>query len=303
MERARTSDLASTHRYARSILEKSSVAKIFLKVIGVFGVSLVMADGVLTPAQSVLGAIQGLRVVDESISTATIVGTSCAILVLLFLVQPLGTSKIGSSFAPIVIIWLTFNMSFGIYNLVHADHSVLKAFSPYFAGAFFVRNKTEGWKSLGGVLLAFTGVEALFADLGAFSRGSIQLSWLCFAYPCLLLAYIGQAAYISNHENAYSNPFFNSVPPGMFYPSLVIAILAAIVASQTMITAVFQLLSQIIKLSYFPQIRVIHTSKIFHQQIYIPWVNWLLMVGTICVTAAYNNVSYLYIIGRGETYR
>ena len=134
------------------------------------------------------------------------------------------------------------------------------------------RNKTDGWKSLGGILLAFTGVEALFADLGAFSIGylcqllsfigsnanalnsAIQLSWLCFAFPCLLLAYIGQAAYISSNAGAFSNPFFNSVPPGMFYPSLVVAILAAIVASQTMITATFQLLSQIIKLSYFPQV-------------------------------------------------
>ena len=103
--------------------------------------------------------------------------------------------------------------------------------------------------------------------------------------------YIGQAAYISNDPAAYSNPFFNSTPPGMFYPSLVIAILAAVVASQTMITAVFQLLSQIIKLSYFPQIKVVHTSKIFHGQIYIPWINWLLMIGTIVVTAAYSNVS------------
>lgn len=119
------------------------------------------------------------------------------------------------------------------------------------------------------------------------------MSWLGFAYPCLLIAYIGQAAYISSNTGAFSNPFFNSVPPGMFYPSLVIAILAAVVASQTMITATFQLLSQIIKLSYFPQIRVIHTSDKFHNQIYIPWVNWLLMIGTICVTAAYSNTTKL----------
>ena len=178
--------------------------------------------------------------VDDSITTATIVGVTCALLIILFLIQPLGTSKIGSAFAPIVIIWLLGNSCFGIYNLVWFDHSVLKAFSPYFAGAFFVRNKTEGWKSLGGILLAFTGVEALFADLGAFTRRSVQLSWLVFAYPCLLLTYIGQAAYISRNAGAYSNPFFKSVPPKMFYPSLVFAILAAIVASQTMVTATFQ---------------------------------------------------------------
>ncbi|CAF9933307.1 MAG: hypothetical protein HETSPECPRED_008596 [Heterodermia speciosa] len=291
MERSLSTDLNRTTRSTRSFLERSGFMKAILKIVGVLGVSLVMSDGVLTPAQSVLGAIQGLKVVKEDISTATIVGTSCGILVLLFLIQPLGTSKIASGFAPIVVIWLIFNMAFGIYNLVHFDHSVLKAFSPFFAGDYLVRNKTDGWKSLGGILLAFTGVEALFADLGAFNRSAIQLSWLSFAYPCLLLAYIGQAAYISNNPAAYSNPFFSSTPPGMFYPSLVVAILAAVVASQTMITAVFQLLSQIIKLSYFPQIKVVHTSNIFHGQIYIPWINWLLMIGTIIVTAAYSNVS------------
>jgi KUP system potassium uptake protein len=103
-------------------------------------------------------------------------------------VQPFGTSKIATTFAPIIIIWLLFNLCCGIYNLAKFDHSVLKAFSPYFAGSYLMRNKTDGWRSLGGLLLAFTGVEALFADLGAFSQRAIQLSWLCFTYPCLLLA-------------------------------------------------------------------------------------------------------------------
>jgi KUP system potassium uptake protein len=184
--------------------------------------------------------VQGLNVVKPDITKATIVGTTCAILVLLFLIQPLGTTKIAVTFAPIVIIWLGFNAGFGIYNLVQFDHSVLKAFSPSFAFKFLIRNKTRGWRMLGGVLLSFTGVEALFADLGAFSRRAIQLSWLCYAFPCLLLAYTGQAAYISHHPGAYENPFFNAAPPGMLYPSLIIAILAAIVASQAIITATFQ---------------------------------------------------------------
>ncbi|MCJ1406842.1 hypothetical protein MMC19_000912, partial [Ptychographa xylographoides] len=199
-----------------------------------------MSDGVLTPAQSVLGAIQGIEVANSSITSPQIIGASCGILILLFVIQPLGTSKLASGFAPIVIIWLLFNAAFGIYNLVIFDHSVLKAFSPYFAGEYLVRNGTDGWKSLGGILLVFTGVEAMFADLGAFSMRAIQFSWLCFAFPCLLLAYVGQAAYISINPDAWTNPFFNSVPPGMLYPSLVIAILAAIVASQAMITSTFQ---------------------------------------------------------------
>ena len=174
------------------------------------------------------------------ISNGTVVGVTAAILILLFLVQPFGTTKIASTFAPIVIIWLAFNACFGIYNLATFDDSVLKAFNPAYGFEYLIRHKTDGWKSLGGILLAFTGVEALFADLGAFSKRAIQISWLGYTFPCLLLAYIGQAAYISVHPEAYTYPFFNSAPPGMLYPSLVIAILAAIVASQAIITATFQ---------------------------------------------------------------
>ncbi|KAK6601262.1 potassium uptake protein [Botrytis cinerea] len=295
MERHQTNDLKPSNKNVRTFIEGSAVARVVLKFLGVLGVSMVMSDGILTPAQSVLGAIQGIEVAQPDISTSTIVGTTCAILIVLFAIQPFGTSKIATTFAPIVMIWLLFNMCTGIYNLAQYDHSVLKAFSPYFAGRYFMRNKEEGWKSLGGLLLAFTGVEALFADLGAFSKRAVQISWLGFTYPCLLLAYIGQAAYISQDttQTAYTNPFFNSVPPGTFYFALVIAILAAIVASQAMITASFQLLSQVMRLSYFPHIKTVHTSKLFHGQVYMPLANWLLMIGTVVVTTAYSNTTRL----------
>ncbi|TGO17368.1 hypothetical protein BTUL_0018g00350 [Botrytis tulipae] len=295
MERHETNDLKASNKNVRTFIEGSAVARVVLKFLGVLGVSMVMSDGILTPAQSVLGAIQGIEVAQPDISTSTIVGTTCAILILLFAIQPFGTTKIATTFAPIVMIWLLFNMCTGIYNLAQYDHTVLKAFSPYFAGQYFMRNKEEGWKSLGGLLLAFTGVEALFADLGAFSKRAVQISWLGFTYPCLLLAYIGQAAYISQDvtKTAYTNPFFNTVPPGTFYFSLVIAILAAIVASQAMITASFQLLSQVMRLSYFPHIKTVHTSKLFHGQVYMPLANWLLMIGTVVVTAVYSNTTRL----------
>ncbi|CAD6442667.1 46d617b6-b905-4ce3-b3ef-7f9893f81754 [Sclerotinia trifoliorum] len=295
MERHATNDLRPSNNNIRTFIEGSAVARVVLKFLGVLGVSMVMSDGVLTPAQSVLGAIQGLEVAQPGISTSTIVGATCAILILLFAIQPFGTTKIATTFAPIVMIWLLFNMCTGIYNLAQYDHTVLKAFSPYFAGAYFMRNKEEGWQSLGGLLLAFTGVEALFADLGAFSKRAVQISWLGLTYPCLLLAYIGQAAYISQDttKTAYTNPFFNTVPPGTFYFALVIAVLAAIVASQAMITASFQLLSQVMRLSYFPHIKTVHTSKIFHGQVYMPFANWLLMIGTVIVTAVYSNTTRL----------
>ncbi|KAI1756485.1 potassium uptake protein [Xylaria castorea] len=293
MERHKTNDLSPTNQSVRRGMESSKFLRGLLKTIGVLSVSLVIADGILTPAQSVLGAIQGLSVVSPNITSSTIVGTSSGILILLFAVQPLGLTRLASAFAPVIIVWLAFNASFGIYNLVNYDHSVLKAFSPYYAIHFFVQGKTEAWKMLGGILLSFTGVEALFADLGAFSIHAIQISWLSYCYPALLLAYIGQAAFISVHPEAYSNPFFNSVPPGFLYPSLVVAVLAAIVASQAMITACFQLVSQLMKLSYCPQMKIVHTSTKFHGQLYVPFLNWILLVGTVLVTAVYSNTTRL----------
>ncbi|KAH8889594.1 potassium transporter [Thozetella sp. PMI_491] len=295
MERYVTGELRPVSRGLRRFLENSPTAQFLLKVIGVLGVSMVMSDGVLTPAQSVLGAIQGLTVVRPDLGTPAIVGITCAILVFLFLLQPFGTSRLGTTFAPVVTVWLLFNLCAGIYNLATYDYTVLKAFSPYFAFSYLIRNGHEGWKSLGGLLLAFTGVEALFADLGAFSKRAIQISWLGLAYPCLIFAYAGQAAFISMDadETAFTNPFFFTVPPGTFYFSLVLAVLAAIVASQAMITSTFQLLVQVMRLSYFPHIKVVHTSKHFHKQVYMPMANWLLMIGTVVVTAVYNNTTSL----------
>jgi len=240
MKRYLSIDLESTGRHLRRGIEHSKFVKVILKVVGVLAVSMVISDGILTPAQSVLGAVQGIEVVDPNISKSTIVGVTAAILILLFLIQPFGTTKIATGFAPVVIIWLAFNAVFGIYNLAKFDYTVLEAFNPGYGFAYLARHGEAGWRSLGGILLCFTGVEALFADLGAFSRRAIQLSWLCYTFPCILLAYIGQAAYISVHPDAYSNPFFKSAPSGTLYPALVVAILAAIVASQAIITATFQ---------------------------------------------------------------
>lgn len=290
-----SSTLKPAGRVVRDFLERSNAAKVMLKVIGILGVSMVVADSVLTPAQSVLGAIQGIQVVRPDLGRSAIIGITCAILVFLFMLQPLGTSKIGTGFAPIVVVWLLFNLCVGIYNLNRYDHTVLKAFSPHYAFEYLIRNKSEGWKSLGGLLLAFTGVESLFADLGAFGKRAIQLSWLCLAFPCLLITYAGQAAFISHDESgeAFTNPFFYTIPEGTFYFSIIIAVLAAIVASQALITSSFQLISQLMRLSYFPHIKTVHTSSRFHEQVYMPFANWLLMIGTVVVAAVYNNTTSL----------
>lgn len=240
MERQLTQDLSRSTKHVRSTIENTRFFRGLLKTIGVLAVAMVMADGVLTPAQSVLGAVQGLTVVNESITKPTVVGVTCAILVLLFVLQPLGISKLTMVFSPIVMVWLAFNAGFGVYNLAKYDYKILNAFNPYWAFDYLIRNKYQGWRSLGGILLCFTGVEALFADIGAFTRRAVQISWLGYAYPCLLLAYCGQAAHISVHPDAFSNPFYNSVPKGWLIPSLIVALGAAIVASQAMITATFQ---------------------------------------------------------------
>lgn len=293
MERYRSNDLRPANLRVRRTIEKSSIFKAVLKTMGVFAVSMVMSDGVLTPAQSVLGAVQGLEVIVPDISKGAVVGATCGILILLFLVQPFGTTKIGTTFAPIIIIWLGLLAAFGIYNVVNYDAGVFKAFNPGEAFDYLVRHGESGWHALGGVLLAFTGVEALFADLGAFSMRAIQISWLGWCLPCLLLTYIGQAAYLAVHPTAYTYPVFNTAPPNCLILSMVIAILAAIVASQAIITATFQLLAQIVKLSYFPQIQVIHTSKTYHNQLYVPLVNYLLCVGTVVITAVFRNTTSL----------
>lgn len=293
MERYKTDELRPANRHIRKTVEHSKTFKALLKIMGVFAVTMVISDGVLTPAQSVLGAVQGLNVIVPSISNGAVVGTTCGILVLLFVIQPFGTGKLGTVFAPIVIIWLGLLAAFGIYNLINYDAGVFVAFNPGEAFGYLVRHGEEGWHSLGGVLLAFTGVEALFADLGAFSMHAIQISWLCWCLPCLLLAYIGQAAYLAVKPEAYAYPVFNTVPPGCLILSMVFAILAAIVASQAIITATFQLIAQIVKLSYFPQIQVKHTSKTVHSQLYVPVVNYLLCIGTVIITAVFRDTTKL----------
>ncbi|ODH49554.1 potassium uptake protein [Paracoccidioides brasiliensis] len=273
---------------AMSILKGSLVAKKAVKIFAVLGVY-----GVLTPAQSILGAVQGIKIAAPNTATHTVVAIACVLIVLLFCLQPFGISKLSSFFAPVVIIWLIFNVISAGYNLLAYDYTVLRAFSPWLGMHYLLRRKLEGWKSLGGVLLCFTGVEALFADLGAFSVKAIRVSWLFFAFPCLILTYCGQAAFISSHPDAVMNPLFKSAPPGMYWPIFLLSILTSIVASQAMLTGTFQLMSQAIRMGYLPKIRAVHTSKRIPSQIYIPWANWLMMFAALVVTGVFKTTTKL----------
>ncbi|KAJ4410771.1 hypothetical protein N0V91_001699 [Didymella pomorum] len=269
-----------SQKHVRSTIEQSAFFRYLLQAIGVFAVSMAIADGVLTPAQSVLGAVQGLNEINRDISKSTIIGVTCTILVLLFLAQPFVNNRFSKAFSPVVIVWLALNSAFGMYNLARHDHGMLSAFNPYYAFEYLIRNKHRGWRSLGGILLSFTGVEVLFAGIGAFSRQAIQVSWIGFVYPSLLLTYIGQASFISERPEAYADPFYNCAPPGWLIPSFIIAVCAAVTASQCIITATFH-------------IQVKHTSKTYYGNFYVPIVNWLLTIGAVLVAAIYNNTASL----------
>ncbi|GAA5914976.1 hypothetical protein JCM6882_001949 [Rhodosporidiobolus microsporus] len=264
--------------------------KFALFALVVFGVSLTIADGMLTPAVSVRSAVTGIAVAAPSVSdTGSIVGISCAFLVVLFLLQALGTKKIAYLFSPIVSVWLLLCAVGGAINI--AKHpGVFRAFDPSRAVLLFVR--TDDYDLLSGVILAITGSEALFANLGHFSKGSIRLAFLAFATPCLILQYFGQAArLIEDGETILPNIFYQSIPGGVgnafWWVTWAFSILAAIIGSQGMISATFSLIQQLTKLHVFPPLRIIHTDSVIRGRVYIPVANFLLFVGTIGLTVGF----------------
>ncbi|KAM0748500.1 potassium transporter [Meredithblackwellia eburnea MCA 4105] len=253
-----------------------------------FATCLTISDGLLTPAVSVVSAVEGIAVPFPNVQNS-VVGISCAILVLLFLVQFLGTRKVGFLFAPVVFIWLALIGISGAIN-IRLHPGVFRAFDPSRAVMLFVR--TKKFDLLSGVLLAITGVEAMFANLGQYSKGSIRLAFTGYVYPCLILAYLGQGAQIIEYgDSVMGNVFFNTVPGGVdggfWWVTWVFAILAAIIASQAMITATFSLTQQLIRLHAMPAFRVIFTTDDNEGNVFAPMINILLLIGTIGVTVGF----------------
>ncbi|GAA5988610.1 hypothetical protein JCM11641_005181 [Rhodosporidiobolus odoratus] len=276
----------SSHKSTR-ILQKP-VVKFSLFVLVVLGVSLTIADGMLTPAVSVTSAVAGIAVAAPAVSHS-VVGISCAILVVLFLVQPWGTKKIGLAFSPILFVWFSVNAIGGAISIAKYP-GIFRAFDPSRAVVLFIR--TGDYDLLNGVVLAITGVEALFANLGQFSKGGIRLAFLGLAAPCLILQYLGQgAALIDNPETVISNVFFQSIPGGVGKPfwwfTWIFAILSAIIASQALITATFSLVQQLTSLNVMPPLRIVHTDDDSQGRIYVPAANFLLFVGTIGLTCGF----------------
>ncbi|KAK4784387.1 hypothetical protein SAY86_018755 [Trapa natans] len=272
-------------------LETSMTMKRLLLILVLAGTSMVIADGVVTPAMSVVSAVGGLKVGVAAINEEEAVGIAVAFLVVLFSVQKFGTSKVGLAVGPALFIWFCSLAGIGIYNIVKYDSSVFKAFNPVHIYYFFKRNTIKAWYALGGCLLCATGSEAMFADLCYFSVQSVQLTFIFLVLPCLLLGYLGQAAYLMENHANYETVFFSSIPSGAFWPVLVIANVAALIASRTMTTATFSCIKQSTALGCFPRLKIIHTSRKFMGQIYIPAINWFLMAVCVILVCSVSSIT------------
>ncbi|RYR13494.1 hypothetical protein Ahy_B04g070460 isoform G [Arachis hypogaea] len=270
-------------------LETHAFNKNSILMLVLVGTCMVIGDGILTPAISVLSAAGGIKVNRPDVDSGVVVLVAVVILVGLFSLQHYGTDRVGWLFAPIVLLWFLLIGGIGMYNIWNYDSSVLKAFSPVYIYRYLRRGGREGWTSLGGILLSITGTEALFADLAHFPVSSVQIAFTLVVFPCLLLAYSGQAAYLLLNLDHTKDAFYRSIPEKIYWPVFVVATAAAIVASQATITATFSIIKQALAHGCFPRVKVVHTSKNFLGQIYIPDMNWILMILCIAVTAGFKN--------------
>ncbi|ONH93843.1 hypothetical protein PRUPE_8G256200 [Prunus persica] len=275
----------------KSKLENSPFAKVFLLFATMLGTSMVIGDGVLTPCISVLSAVGGIKEATSAMTEDRIVWISIAILICLFMVQRFGTDKVGYTFAPIICVWFTLIGGIGVYNFIKFDPTVVKALNPQYIVDYFRRNKKDAWISLGGIVLAITGTEALFADVGHFTVRSIQISMCAVTYPALILAYTGQASFLRNHHHLVYETFFKSIPGPLYWPMFVVAVLASIIASQAMISGTFSIIQQSLSLGCFPRVKIVHTSARYAGQVYIPEVNYLLMLACVGVTLGFRTTA------------
>ncbi|XP_076893514.1 potassium transporter 2-like isoform X2 [Bidens hawaiensis] len=279
----------------KMLLEKHKILHTALLILVLLGTCMVIGDGVLTPVISVFSAVSGLELsMSKEHHEYAVIPITCFILVCLFALQHYGTHRVGFLFAPVVLLWLLCISGLGLYNIYYWNPNVYKALSPYYMYKFMKKTKKRGWMSLGGILLCITGSEAMFADLGHFSYAAIQIAFTFLVYPALILGYMGQAAYLSkNHQMADDISYYVSVPKSVRWPVLVIAILASVVGSQAIISGTFSIINQSQSLSCFPRVKVVHTSDKKHGQIYIPEINWILMVLCIAVTVGFRDIKHM----------
>ena len=259
--------------------------------LGVFGTALLYGDGLITPAISVLSAVEGFEVATSAFAD-WVVPVSVVILVALFSVQSRGTAGIARVFGPVMVVWFAVVGVLGLRQVI--DHpDVLKAVWPGYAVEFFVDQPVKSFLSLGSIFLVVTGGEALYADMGHFGRHPIQLSWYCWVFPALVLNYFGQAALLSDDPEAIESPFYRLAPSWAITPLAVLATMATVIASQALISGAFSMTAQAIQLDYIPRLAVRHTSGEHVGQIYVPLVNWLLMLGCVGLVIGFQSSSAL----------
>lgn len=272
---------------AQRALSREAHSAYIIGILGIFGVSLFFGDGVITPAMSVLSAIEGLEVAAPQLSQL-VVPLTLVVLVCLFVAQRFGTERVGKAFGPITLAWFLALGAIGIYNVVLAPE-VLKAINPWWGVHFFLEHNWHAVFVLGAVVLAVTGGEALYADMGHFGVRSIRLSWSCVVLPMLVLNYLGQGSIVLRRPETVSNPFFEAVPSWGIYPMVLLATAAAVVASQALITGAYSVSSQAMQLGYIPRMIIRHTSLDTIGQVYVPGVNWTLLTFVVLAVIGFGS--------------
>ncbi|HKR77831.1 MAG TPA: potassium transporter Kup [Rhodanobacter sp.] len=247
-----------------------------LVTLGIFGAALFYGDGVITPAVTTLGAVEGLKVIAPELGK-WVVPITVAVMILLFLLQRHGTDRVGKLFGPVMMIWFVVIALLGV-NMIVRHPQVLLAINPWYGVKFFFSHGLQAFIALGGVVLAVTGTEALYADMGHFGKKPIRVAWFGFVLPALVLNYFGQGALLLMHPEAVDNPFYKLVPSALLYPMIALATAAAVIASQAVISGAFSMTREAMSLGYSMRMPVVHTSREMSGQIFVPWVNYFLLI-------------------------
>lgn len=279
-----------------ALLQRNRVAHVgVLVTLGIFGAALFFGDGIITPAISVLGSVQGVQVATPALAHL-VVPLSVGILIALFVLQRFGSGTIGWLFGPVILVWFAVIGALGLSEVVK-DPAVFQGLSPTWAVRFMIDHGASGYLVLGGVVLAVTGAEALYADRGHFGAGPIRIGWFGVVLPALVLNYLGQAVFILHHpalaanHNTF-NPFYQMAPSWALWPLVVLAAVATVIASQAVISGTFSVAKQAVQLGFLPRLKVLHTSTM-EGQIYVPIVNWALCVGVVVLTIVFGSATRL----------
>ncbi len=278
--------MALASRVSRSERTRSA-----LGLIGIVGAGLFFGDGVITPAISILSAVEGIEVVSPETSHL-VLPISLAVIMVLFLVQCHGTGKVGNAFGPIMALWFLVLGLLGLNQIVH-DPRVLVALSPTYGAMFIIRHNAIAFAALGAVVLAVTGAEALYADMSHFGKRPIRVSWLFFVLPCLLLNYYGQGALVIANPAMANNPFYNLAPPALQVPLIILATMATVIASQAVISGAFSVSRMCVQLGLLPRMEVRHTSALERGQIYVPQINAILAFGVVLLVLTFGSSASL----------